>query len=81
MTARVFRLPGWKMEVPGRAGQSRRKGRQDRSRTPFPRKAKAFHGVHAGAAVGERAARKKKANKINVPNGTIGHFRRKAALP
>ena len=26
MTAPVFRLPGWKVEVPGRAGKSRRKG-------------------------------------------------------
>jgi hypothetical protein len=32
-----------------------------------------------GASVGARAARMGKASKINVSNGTIGHFRRETA--
>jgi len=81
MTARIFRLPVMQDQVSGRAGKSRRKGRQDTSRTPFRRKAKAFHGVHAGASVGERAARKKKGRYFKPRNGTMDHFRRKARRP
>ncbi|WP_148648602.1 hypothetical protein [Sphingobium baderi] len=81
MTARIFRLPGMKDQVPGRAGKSRRKGRQDRSRTLISPKAAVFQRFGAGASVGERAARKKKAGKNKVRNGTTGHFRRKAARP
>ena len=81
MTAPVFRLPGWKVKVPGRAGKSRRKGRQDRSRTLISPKAAVFQRFGAGTSVGERAARKKKASKLKAPNGTTGHFRRKAARP
>jgi hypothetical protein len=63
------------------AGKRWRERGQDRKRTPFYRKAEAFHAVHAGASVGERAARKEKASKFKARNGTTGHFRRKAARP
>lgn len=56
-----------------------RGGLQDISRTPFRRKAGAFPWLHMGASVGARATRKGKASKINVSNGTIGHFRRETA--
>jgi len=69
------------VEVPGRAGKSRKKGRQDRKRTPNSLKAYVFQRIGAGASVGERAARKKKASNFKAPNGTMRHFRRKAARP
>ena len=81
MINRIFRLQGMKGQVPGRAVKSRRKGWQDTSRTPISRKAKAFHGVHAGASVGKRAARKKKGSDFRAPNGTMDHSQREVRLP
>jgi len=69
-------------EIRMELGEKCLRGRlQDISRTPFRRKAKAFPWLHAGASVGARAARKGKASKINVSNGTTGHSRPKAVRP
>ncbi len=65
--------------VAGEGGNGRDRRGQDTRRTPICRKAEAFPWLHAGASVGERAARNEKPNNYNAPSGTIACFGRKAA--
>ncbi len=56
------------------------KGRQDTSRTPVRRKADAIPGLHVGASVDARAARKEKSSNFKEDRGTLALIGRKAAL-
>ena len=81
MNGPFFNAGNFAMEVVGKAGKTRKKGRQDISRTLNSPKAAVFQRFGAGASVGARAARKEKVSKFKRWNGTIGLFGRKAPLP
>jgi hypothetical protein len=77
----MVRLMEGEQECNNRTQTGRDRRGQDTRPAPFRRKAEAFPWLHAGASVGARAARKRKASKINASNSTIGHSRPKAPRP
>ena len=81
MTARIFRCAEAVGEGAEKAGNHGKKGRQDTSRSPKSLKVYAFQRFGAGASVGARAARKKKASNFTQSHVVIAHFRREAGLP
>jgi len=81
MTTRGFRRVVAVSEQAEKAGKGTEKGGQDTSRTPESLKAIVFQRFGAGASVGERAARKKKASNFNESRGASAHSGRKTVLP
>lgn len=81
MTAPIFRWADAVLEGAEKAGEDSETGGQDTSRTPISPKAAVFQRFGAGASVGARAARKKKASNFNQGHGATAHFGREAGLP